>query len=300
MIFFSGILSGLAAACCFALAYLFSKLFYEKSGKNPLHLLAISQLQMGIVALLVLPFAWSSEVQLSLEIILPLAGVTLFGGILGQASFFLTLKYSNPSQVTPLLALKIVLLAFASIVFLRKNIALLQWISIGMCFGATFMLHFSGEPIPVKTLLGVLVTCIGYALGDVFVTMLIEHLEMIGVTNPALLGACFVYAALGMFGLILVALTWKDIRTFSVWKFAFYFSLVFFVADVFLFTTFKLVGPVFGNILQSVRGILSIILAKIVAKKGMFYLEEDIGSAVMFRRLFAAFLFSVAIALYVI
>ena len=33
MIFFSGILSGLAAACGYSLAYLFSKLFYEKSGK---------------------------------------------------------------------------------------------------------------------------------------------------------------------------------------------------------------------------------------------------------------------------
>ncbi len=298
MIFFSGILSGLAAACCFSLAYLFSKLFYEKSGKNPLHLLAISQLQMGIFALLVLPFVWS-DVPLSSGIILPVVGVT-FCAMLGHVSFFFTLKHFNPSQVIPLLALKIVILAFASIVFLQKNISWLQWVSIAMCFGATFLLHFSGGSIPLKGLVCVLVTCIGYALGDVFVTMLIKQLQLIGATNPVLLGTCLVYASLGMFGLILVAFMWKDIRTFSVWKVAFYFSTVFFVADVFLFTTFKLVGPVFGNILQSMRGILSIILAKIVAKKGMFYLEEDVGRAVMFRRLFAAFLFSVAIALYVI
>ncbi|MCP4373693.1 MAG: hypothetical protein GY797_37170 [Deltaproteobacteria bacterium] len=130
--------------------------------------------------------------------------------------------------------------------------------------------------------------------------MLIEQLQLVGATNPALLGTCLVYATLGIFGIILVAFMWKDIRTFSVWKFALYFSMVFFVADVFLFTTFKLVGPVFGNILQSIRGILSIILAKIVAMKGMHYLEEEVGRAVMFRRLFAAFLFSAAIALYVI
>jgi drug/metabolite transporter (DMT)-like permease len=298
MIFFSGILSGLAAACCFSLAYLFSRLFYEKSDKNPLHLLAISQLQMGIFALLLFPFVWS-DVPLSFGLILPLVGVAFFA-MLGQISFFFTLQHAHPSQITPLLALKIVILAFASIVFLQKNISLLQWVSIGMCFGATFLLHFSGGPIPVKVLIGVLVTCIGYALGDVFVTMLITHLDMIGATNPALLGTCFVYATLGIFGLILAAFMWKDIQTFPVWKFALYFSIIFFVADIFLFTTFKLVGPVFGNILQSTRGILSIILAKIVAKKGMFYLEEEVGRAVMFRRLLAAFLFSVAIALYVI
>jgi len=298
MIFFSGILSGLAAACCFSLAYLFSRLFYEKSRKSPLHLLAVSQLQMGAFALLLFPFVWS-DVHLSFGIILPLMGVTFFA-MLGQISFFFTLKHFNPSQITPLLALKIVLLAFASIVILGKNISFLQWSSIVMCFGATFMLHFSGGHIPAKTLVGVLVTCIGYALGDVFVTRLLQQLELIGVANPVLLGTCLVYATLGIFGIILAAFTWKDIRTFSVWKFALYFSIVFFVADVFLFTTFKLVGPVFGNILQSTRGILSIIFAKIVAMKGMHYLEEEVGRAVMFRRLFAAFLFSAAIALYVI
>lgn len=298
MIFFSGILSGLAAACCYSLAYLFSKLFYEKSGKNPLHLLAVSQFQMGIFALLLFPFVWS-DVHFSFGIILPVVGVTIFG-MLGHVSFFLTLKHSNPSQITPLLALKIVILAFASIVFLQKNIALLQWLSIGMCFGSTFLLHFSGGSIPLKSLVGVLVTCTSYALGDVFVTRLLQQLELAGVTNPVLLGTCFLYTALGMCGLILAACMWKDIRTFPVWKFALYFSMIFFVADIFLFTTFKLVGPMFGNILQSTRGILSIIFAKIVAKKGMFYLEEDVGRAVMFRRLLAAFLFSAAIALYVI
>lgn len=298
MMFFSGILSGLAAACCFSLAYLFSRLFYEKSGKNPLHLLAISQLQMGILALLLFPFVWS-DVPLSFGLILPLVGVAFFA-MLGQISFFFTLQHAHPSQITPLLALKIVILAFASIVFLRKKISLLQWVSIGMCFGATFLLHFSGGSIPVKVLIGVLVTCIGYALGDVFVTMLIKHLDVIGSTNPALLGTCLVYATLGMFGIILAAFMWKDIQTFSVWKFAVYFSMVFFVADIFLFTTFKLVGPVFGNIVQSTRGVLSIIFAKIVAQKGLFYLEENVGRTVMFRRLLAAFLFSAAIAVYVI
>lgn len=298
MILFSGILSGLAAACCFSLAYLCSRLFYEKSRKSSLHLLATSQLQMGIFALLLLPFVWS-DVHFSFEILLPIMGTT-FCAMLGHVSFFLTLKHTNPSQITPLLALKVVILAFASIVFLQKNIALLQWISIAMCFGATFLLHFSGKPIPLKSLIGVLATCMNYALGDIFATILIRHLDVIGATNPVLLGTCFIYAVLGMYGLILTAFMWKDIRTFPVWKFAFYFSAVFFVADVFLFTTFKLAGPVFGNILQSTRGILSIIFAKIVAKKGMFYLEEDVGRSVMFRRLLAAFLFSAAIALYVI
>jgi drug/metabolite transporter (DMT)-like permease len=295
---FFGILSGLTSACGFSLSYLFSRLFYEKSGKSPLHLLAISHLQMGVFSLILFPFVWP-DTSLSFSIIMPLAGVTFFA-MLGQASFFFTLKHTNPSQVTPLLALKIVILAFASIFILQKNISSLQWIGICMCFGATFFLHFSGGPITLKGFVGILVTCIGYALADIFATMLIQQLASIGITTPVLLGTCLLYAVLGMFGITLSAFMWKDIQTFSVWKFALYFSMIFFLADIFLFTTFKLVGPVFGNILQSTRGILSIFLAKIVAMKGMHYLEQDMTKSIIVRRLLAASLFSIAIGLYVI
>ncbi len=298
MIFFSGILSGLTAACCFSLSYLFSKRFYEKSGKSSIHLLAISQIQMGTFALLIFPFVWP-DTTLFFSIIIPLVGVTFFG-MLGQVAFFFTLKHSHPSQVTPLLALKIVILAFASIFILQKNISLLQWIGILMSVGATFLVNFSGGSIPLKGLVGILVTCIGYALADVFVTMLLKQLTFMGVKNPVLLGTCLVYAASGILGLILVVFTWKDIQTFPAWKFALHFSMVFFTADVFLFTTFKLVGPVFGNILQSTRGIISIILAKIVTMKGMHYLEQDMTKSIVVRRFFAAGLFTIAIALYII
>ena len=293
-----GILSGLTAAICFSFAYLGSRLFYEKSGTNPLLLLALAFIQMGIFSCMLLPAIWS-PFPLSLDTLLPLFGAALLG-MGGQLIFFFTLKSSTPSQLTPLLALKIFILAFASIVFLQKEISVLQWISIFFCFAATFMLNFSGKPIPLQGFLGILVACCCYALADISAAVLIRHLDSTGADHPAMLAVCLVYALSGIFGLILGGFLWSDLRRISAWKFALFFSVSFFIADTFLFVTFKLVGPVFGNILQSTRGIISILLAKFIAQRGMHYLEHETDSSVLLRRLLAAGLFSFAIALYVL
>lgn len=295
---FIGTFSGFAAATCSSLAYLGSRLFYKKSGPNPFLLLAISYMQMGLFSLVILPFVWS-EGLLSFDIIVPLMGAVLCG-MVGQLVFFFTLKYSNPSQMVPLLALKIFILAFASIFVLQKNISLLQWMSIVLCFVATFIINFSGGRIPLKSLAGILLVCCLYAFGDVLATMLIRQFVSINAKNPALLSACLVYASSGIFGMMLGVFMWRDIRTPHAWKFALYFSMVFFLADLFLFTTFGLVGPVFGNIVQSTRGIVSILLAKLVSQRGISYLETDTNTSVIIRRFLAASLFTLAIALYVL
>ncbi len=293
-----GMFFGLMAATCFSFAYLGSRLFYEKAGTKPLLLLALAFIQMGLFSCILLPAVWS-PFPFSVELLLPLLGATLLG-MGGQLTFFFTLKSSTPSQLAPLLALKIFILAFASIVFLQKEISALQWLSIFFCFAATFLINFSGKPIPLRGFIGILVTCCCYALGDVSVAMLIQQLDSLSAGHPALLAVCLVYGLSGIFGLILGGIMWRDLRRLSPWKSALYFSFSFFLADVCLFTTFKLVGPVFGNILQSTRGIISILLAKFIAQKGMHYLEHETNRNVLFRRLLAAGLFSLAIALYVL
>jgi drug/metabolite transporter (DMT)-like permease len=298
MIFVSGILFGLAAASCFSLAYLGSRLFYWRAGKSPFHLLVVSHLQMGILALLVLPFFWP-DAPLTWRMLPPLLGMVACG-MAGQLLFFLTLKRANPSQVTPLLALKILLLAFASLLILHKPISGLQWLSIGLCFTATFLINFSGQPIPLRGLGGIVATCACYALGDVCAALLIGQLAAAGAAHPAILTTCGLYVTAGSVGLLLAAFCWRDVMTVHVWRAASYFSVVYFLADTLLFTTFKLVGPVFGNILQSTRGIISILLAKVVARRGWYDLESAMTRAMLVRRLFAACLFTLAIACYVI
>lgn len=295
----SGIFSGLAAAFGISLSYLFSRLFYRNTRKGAVHLLACSNIQMGMFAFFILPFIWQGATMFSVILLLPAAGAALFI-TMGQITFFLALKQVNPSQVTPLLALKIIVLAFASIVFLHKPLSSLQWLSVFLCVGATFVLHFSGEPIPLRGFLGILMTCIGYALSDVCITILLQKLAWLGLRNTVFLGTCLTYMVAGLLGLLLLIFTWRDLTAWPVWKFSGYFVLTFFIAELFLFNAFRLVGPVFGNVLQSTRAMISILLAKLVAMQGIKELEQDMSTAVILRRLLAAGLFSCAIALYIL
>lgn len=298
LIFLPGILLGLAAACNFSLSFLGSRIFYEKTAQSPFQLLVLSFMQMGIFSVLLLPLVWPDS-PLSWNISVPLSGVIFFG-MSGQLAFFGALKYTQSSQVTPLLALKILILAFGSVLFLHKNLSLFQWLSVVLCFTATLLLNFSGGHLPLKSLLYVLITCCAYALADISATLLIRRLQALGVAHPALLAVCLMYGGSGIVGAFLSLKAGHNLRLIGPWKSALYFSSPYFLADICLFTTFKLVGPVFGNILLSTRGIISILLAKIVARKNMHYLEQPTTTAVTIRRLLAAGLFTLAIALYVL
>lgn len=298
MHFFFGILLGLTAATGFSFAYLGSRFFYEKAEKSPFLLLAVSQIQMGIFAAILLPFVWS-PFPLSPATLFPLMGTVLFG-MGGQLIFFFTLQHSTPSQVIPLLALKIFILAFVSILVLQKAISPLQWGGIVLCFTATFLSSFTGDSIPFTGFLGILATCTGYTMGDVFVTMLIRELTSLNAKHPVLLATCLIYGTAGIAGLFLGLPQRRTLKTVIPWKFALYFSIFFFLADFCLFTTFKLVGPIFGNIVQSTRGLFSILLAKLISRRGMTYLEPEMGRAVVIQRIVAASLFTLAIALYVL
>lgn len=296
--FLPGIFLGLAASCSFAVSFLGSRVFYEKSGQGPFQLLSFSYIQMGVFSLILLPFVWPNRL-LSWDILPPLLGIVLFA-MSGQLAFFLALKYAQSSQVTPLLALKMLILAFGSVLILHKPLSLLQWLSVALCFIATLILNFSGVRLPLKGLLCVLTTCFAFALADISVTLLIQRLEASDISNPALLAVCLTYGVSGIVGVLLALQTGHNLRLLYSWKSALYFSVPYFLADVCLFPTFQLVGPVFGNILLSTRGIFSILLAKIIARKNMHYLEQPTTTAVTIRRLLAAALFTIAIALYVI
>lgn len=61
---------------------------------------------------------------------------------------------------------------------------------------------------------------------------------------------------------------------------------------------FAFVGPVFGIILQSTRGIMSIIVGVAVSRLGLLHIEAHITHNVFIQRLAAALLMTIAVALY--
>ncbi|MBQ4481309.1 MAG: EamA family transporter [Victivallales bacterium] len=76
------------------------------------------------------------------------------------------------------------------------------------------------------------------------------------------------------------------------------YGLIWIVAIIFLNICFALLGTVNGNIIQSTRGIFSILFSPILVACGLTYLEERVFWTVILRRLLAACMMAVAIYLY--
>ena len=62
----------------------------------------------------------------------------------------------------------------------------------------------------------------------------------------------------------------------------------------------RLVGPLLGNILQSTRGLISILLGSLFAYLGHFHIESEISRREFFGRLGAGVLMTAAVSLYVL
>ena len=76
------------------------------------------------------------------------------------------------------------------------------------------------------------------------------------------------------------------------------YGLIWIVAIIFLNICFSLLGTVNGNIIQSTRGIFSILFSPILVAFGLTYLEERVSWKIILRRLLAACMMAAAIYLY--
>jgi hypothetical protein len=86
--------------------------------------------------------------------------------------------------------------------------------------------------------------------------------------------------------------------SFSKWKASFPFAVSWFTGILFLFLCFGSIGVVFGNIVQSTRGLMSILMGSFVAYKGYEHIEEKMTPRATLWRLFAGALMIAAIALF--
>jgi hypothetical protein len=76
------------------------------------------------------------------------------------------------------------------------------------------------------------------------------------------------------------------------------YSFLWFTAMLILFTSFGIVGVVFGSIIQACRGVVSVVLGIILARTGYAAIEPDVPVRVWIRRAVMAVLMVTAIGLY--
>jgi len=220
------------------------------------------------------------------------------GYLVGQAFLFTTLRHVEASRVAPFLSVKIAMLATLAWLVMGRTITGWQWTAVGLAIAGAWLLNWTGGKLPARAVVTILLTCVGYAISDLYIRGLIESLAPVPPLRAAMVGVALSYIVCGVavlpvwFGVGKVA--WSDVRRATP------YAVTWLASMVFLYACFALVNVVLGNIVQSTRGLISILLAPVMARSDDWgHLEAAQSPHAVLRRASVAVVMTVAVAVYV-
>ncbi|MBR6058917.1 MAG: hypothetical protein IKP58_12190 [Victivallales bacterium] len=310
-----GLALGGMASLFLALSYTFSGMSVRRcKDVGTFGLLCRAHVIMGILSLIGLPFVWTQTLATHFgdySLIMLLAIVFYLAG---QFCLFMAQRTVDASRVVPLLGLKLLVLAVLNTLLLplitddkAEHYGIYQWLGIFLTLGAAFILNNAGRKIPLRSLCWVGMTCLGYASSDTCITRLVRRLQavgeatgdaaLVGLARPSVAAAFITYVLCGIAGLALlpVVKSPEGVHRKTVWGWISPFAFCWLTAMLFLYACFARIGTVNGNIVQSTRGIIAILIGALLAKLGFTELEERVGGAVWARRLVAGVMMFLAI-----
>lgn len=289
----SGVLFGFAAALMQSVSYVYSAQFICQHKASPMTLLVLMHLVLGGISLLILPFLWHPELLNITHYATPLLFTAFFYGV-GQISLFQAIRASEASRVSPLLGLKVLVLALIGLFWLGDSYQLIQWLAVGLCALGAIWLSASGGRIRGRALFWVVMACVGYSLSDLSVLYTMRSFEQLPLIHAAALGVCLCYLICAVASLLLYPRTKKKHLLLQSTPSA----LTWLVAMMCLFACFSEIGVVFGGIVQSSRGLLSIFLGVLLTWVGFRYAEKMPERRVFLQRFSASALMLLAIVMF--
>lgn len=292
-----GVCAGLACALSQSAAYVFSRLFVLKSKSAVLHLLLISHVLMGTMSLLILAIIRPTTLPPFNQYALSLFAAGGFF-VVAQIGLLNLMRLTSPSSIAPLLGLKIIVLAGLNLLLFNAQLRTMQWVAVVLCAAAALVLNATGGRLNWRVMLLVLATCTGYSLSDLGITKLVGHLGAPGSVRGAVLSAVLCYAMLGIVSAGVIAATRIrcDYRAFV--RFGLPYTALWFTAMFMLFFAISCIGPVYAVILQSTRGLWSVLAGAVIAHLGLVHIEEQVSHFAVLRRILAALMMVGAIWLY--
>lgn len=293
-----GIAMGLGAALFQSLSYVCCRLYLKHHSDNAISLLALSHIMMGLVSIPIAVFLWPASMPALSQYGLSLLGSAGFY-LLGQVFLFTAIIHSEPSRVSPLLGLKVLMLSVFGLVFFHQPFTLAKWIAVAFSTVAALLLSYNGKRLERRFVVLGLLACLCYCLSDMNIKTLVDHFSfMDGTFKAASMATALCYMVCGLVGAVIVAFKPAFLNR-QTWLFAMPFAASWFLGMIFLFSCFGFVGVVYGNILQSTRGIISIVLGFVIAHIiGLESLESKCSKAMILKRIAAAILMTAAVVLF--
>jgi drug/metabolite transporter (DMT)-like permease len=292
-----GLLSGLITALGTSICYVLNRHYVAVRGGGAMRLMVISHVQMGVAAGVAVWAMWHEGFPPWRSYWLDVLGAGGFY-LAGQATLYVALRHTDASHVTPLLGMKIVVVALIMRVGFGQAIGAAQWAAVGLCVGSAFLLNKAGASgaLPGRALAAIGWTCAGYALSDISIQRLVTAMEPAGAIRGPLAGSLMCYAMCGVVSAAM--LPWHGSRRLEDWRAAAPYSALWLAAMSIFFVAVAGAGVVLANIILATRGLISIGLGVALSRRGMVHLEKRVHRDVLARRIAAAGMMLAAICLY--
>ena len=289
-----GILFGLMAGFCASMSYLFSRHFQSDSRRSSKQLMGLSNAWMAGVSILIFPFVYMAPQSSWGNIMLSLIGVVGgYGG--GIFLLFGLLNRATSSSVTPILGLKILVLAMFTILA-GGEFSITQWGAVFLVICASMLLKDSREGLSWFEIGWAFATCFSYAISDFSIQILIRQIDPEQSLQASLMAASLTYIVASIF----VFMNWQRVMTskWDDWKWASGVALGWYSHMIFLYMAIAYIGTVYSVILQSTRSLWAVLFGVVMMRLGYVAIEGKIRWAMRLRQLMAALLTMGAIALY--
>jgi drug/metabolite transporter (DMT)-like permease len=301
-----GMLAGLAAAFFSSVSYLVSRHYGTRQQGGGRRLLLLAHLVMGAIcgpiAVGLLPAGSFAQLVQDPAVSIPCL-VSTGAYFLGTSIVFRVLTRADASRLSPLLGLKVIALAVIVSILPGQPLDGRQWLAVGLCGTAALVLQRGGSGLPLASLALLFVGCTCFAVADLGIVALIDGLEQALPVSRLACGNVAMTLTYSLGGILVLPLVageaWRQPLTSADWRAAAEYSLAWLAAMVALYACIGAVGVIFSTILQSTRGIISIVLGAGLARQGWHELESQVNRTVFARRIAAAVLMTTAIALYV-
>ena len=296
----AGIAVGFLAAFLQSCSYLVSARYVRLSGRPAWTLLPPSYLLMAPAAAAVVAATLPlSQGAIPWRAALGPASWSVVFCLGANAAMFQMLRSVDASLASPLLGLKVPMLAAFYTFALARPFTAAQWVAVGLVLAATAALALSGRRLGRAGWGWLLATCAGFSLADWLIGETFAAVEPAfpSFGPRAIFSLGFIYLVSGAAAAL--ALPFCPRLPRAGWRrWAAPYAAVWFAAMAALYACFATCGIVLGNIVQNTRGLLSIALGWLVARAGRTDLEERVSRAVLARRVAAAALLLAAVALY--
>jgi len=300
---FLGIVFGLVAAFFQSVSYVVSAGYVRRTGKPGWTLTAPQRIVQAVPSM-ALAWIFRPQGEISWTPVLATVALSIVAVYFADSGLFQTQRHVEPSRVAPLQSVKIPLVALFSFVAFGTTYGICQFIGMALVLGAAALLMDAGGRIPVRAWLWLLVCTSFYAISDLSIGHLLSlSLEPCdGVFSSSMFALGLSHGAAGLCAVPAYAVQRAAGAAHPVgreWlRFVVPYAAAWILAMVFLFVCFSLSGVVLGTIAQSTRGVISVMLGVFLARHGFADLESRMTRKVFLRRLAAAALIVVALAVY--